>query len=266
LGVSPETLEAVKNLPDGVKNRIVAIELKDLCEGTVCKVGASIVDGMVNPESFDQFALEYAGGAAAAKVIDAGVDAYQAGKAVKNVLEELPPLPDGYHYKNVNGEDIVSRNPGQAESLPQLRLENGKLVEVEPASVSYHRQSELDVGNTLPEGTLAQQAFKDGVPVPHNTQGSVRPDFCDAGRCDWSVEVKNYDLSRPSGQRDLVDNVSTQAVERHKHLPSGMEQQVVIDVRGQNITVQQQNEIRKGVVDKSEGAIDINSIRFLDDE
>jgi hypothetical protein len=147
LGVSPETLEAVKNLPDAVKNRIVAIELKDLCEGTACKIAASIVDGMVNPESFDQFALEYAGGAAVGKVIDVGVDAYLAGKAGSKAVDGSKGVPSTKDQlevgqvetyqdsKRITGDGSIHRDHQPSKAALIRRAEEIKGEPLTPAEI-----------------------------------------------------------------------------------------------------------------------------------
>jgi filamentous hemagglutinin len=48
----------------------------------------------------------------------------------------------------------------------------------------------------------------------------------------------------------------------YQNLPAGMEQQIIIDVRGQVITPDQENAIIQGIVQKSNGAIGPTSIQF----
>ncbi|AXU96749.1 hypothetical protein CI789_16915 [Erwinia persicina] len=121
-----------------------------------------------------------------------------------------------------------------------------------------HRQSEIDVGKDLGDGWREQVSFKDGKEVPYGTKGGVRPDWCQGNIC--SVEVKNYNIT--TNKNGLINNVVKQAVERQKNLPAGMQQQVVIDVRGQSVTAVERMKIVKGIVDKSNGAITSSSIRF----
>jgi len=72
--------------------------------------------------------------------------------------------------------------------------------------------------------------------------------------------VKNYNIEK--NQSGLISNVSKQAIQRAENLPQGMQQQVVIDVRGQMITVDQERNIIKGIVQKSNGAIKPEAIEF----
>lgn len=60
----------------------------------------------------------------------------------------------------------------------------------------------------------------------------------------------------------MINNVAQQAVERQKNLPEGMQQQLVIDIRGQSVTAVDRMKIVKGIVEKSNGSIVPSSIRF----
>ena len=121
------------------------------------------------------------------------------------------------------------------------------------------RQSEIDVGNDLGSGYSDQVSYLNGEQVPTGTLGSVRPDWV-ADDGSMSIEVKNYNLS--TNQNGLINNVSQQALQRAENLPAGMEQQIVIDTRGQVITPDQENAIIQGIVQKSNGVIDPTSILF----
>ncbi|EQB4817914.1 hemagglutinin repeat-containing protein [Citrobacter amalonaticus] len=121
-----------------------------------------------------------------------------------------------------------------------------------------HKQSEKDVGKDLGAGWKEQVSYKDGKEVPYGTKGSTRPDWCNGSTC--SIEVKNYNVA--TNQSGLINNVAKQAIERQANLPSGMKQEIVIDIRGQTITPIQRIKIVQGIVDKSNGAVDKSSIRF----
>lgn len=138
------------------------------------------------------------------------------------------------------------------------KLINKASDEIATASRPSHRQSEIDVGKDLGDGWREQVSFKDGKEVPYGTKGGVRPDWCQGNVC--SVEVKNYNIT--TNKNGLINNVAKQAVERQKNLPAGMQQQVVIDIRGQSVTAAERMKIVKGIVDKSNGAITPSSIRF----
>lgn len=121
------------------------------------------------------------------------------------------------------------------------------------------RQSEIDVGNDLGAGYSSQVSYLDGEQVPPGTAGSVRPDWV-ADDESVSVEVKNYNLT--TNQSGLINNVAQQALQRADNLPAGMEQQVIIDARGQVTTPEQENAIIQGIVQKSNGVISPTSIVF----
>ncbi|WP_233445773.1 VENN motif pre-toxin domain-containing protein [Providencia stuartii] len=120
------------------------------------------------------------------------------------------------------------------------------------------RDSEKDVGKDLGEGWREQVSFKDGKEVPYGTKGSVRPDWCQGTVC--SVEVKNYTIATNS--KGLISNVSKQAIERQQHLPEGMKQEVIIDIRGQKVSDSEKRAVVVGIVQKSNGAIKPTDIQF----
>lgn len=138
------------------------------------------------------------------------------------------------------------------------KLINKASNEIETVTRPSHRQSELDVGKDLGSGAREQVSYKDGHEVSYGTTGSTRPDWCVGTTC--SVEVKNYNIA--TNQNGLINNVSKQAIERQKHLPGGMEQTVIIDIRGQKVTAQQQADITKAIIEKSNGVLSPSSIRF----
>jgi len=122
------------------------------------------------------------------------------------------------------------------------------------------RQSELDVGASLGSSAKPQVSYINGKEVPYGTKGSVRPDFVSTNGA-ASFEVKNYNVA--TNQSGLIKNVSQQAIQRQANLPPGMKQQVVIDIRGQAVTAAQERVIVQGIVQKSNGIIDPNYIRFM---
>lgn len=61
----------------------------------------------------------------------------------------------------------------------------------------------------------------------------------------------------------MINNVASQAIQRQKHLPAGMEQQIVIDVRGQKLTPMLVDKIRQGIVQKTNGIIKSKYIKFI---
>ncbi len=181
--------------------------------------------------------------------------AYASGVEAGKLLFEFGGYAVGIGGLAKSGVRVASR---QIEKFAGPGKSLAEIDEVIPASRPDHRQSEVDIGKDLGDGWREQVSFKDGQEVAYGTKGSVRPDWCYGNVC--SIEVKNYNIA--TNKNGLINNVVTQAIERKKNLPSGMRQEVVIDVRGQVVTAKQQAEIRRGIVEKSNGAISISSVRF----
>ncbi|GAB2888790.1 hypothetical protein GCM10027202_16610 [Microvirgula curvata] len=60
----------------------------------------------------------------------------------------------------------------------------------------------------------------------------------------------------------LIRNVSKQIRQRAENLPQGMLQRVVIDVRGQKVTVEQERDIVNGIVRRANEIIKADAISF----
>lgn len=182
-------------------------------------------------------------GDAAGKVIKRAKELYHQGevKAAADLVEGLAKSPAVSGVKGIGAggaADNVASSGGSARPTP--------------------KQSEIDVGTELGSGARPQVSYKNGQEVPYGTAGSVRPDWCIGSVC--SVEVKNYKIA--TNQQGLINNVSKQALQRAENLPQGMQQQVVIDIRGQVVTDAQKNAVIKGIVQRSKGAITPTDIRF----
>ncbi|XZW25632.1 two-partner secretion domain-containing protein [Acinetobacter baumannii] len=153
------------------------------------------------------------------------------------------------------GVDLkAAKNVDALKADREIITQNVSILEKRPT----HRASEIDVGKQLGNTALPQVSYKGGQIVPYGTPGSVRPDFSIGNTV--GVEVKNYNIANNSS--GLISNVSKQVITRAEHLPKGMQQQVVIDIRGQNVTEQQRMAIRSGIISKSNGLISVGSIRF----
>jgi HAMP domain-containing protein len=174
----------------------------------------------------------------------------------------LPPKPEFLE------KELEEARAKAANQLRNLEQAEGKLAEVESEiakqtppdpSRPSPRQSEVDVGKDLGYKFEEQQSYLNRKPVPYATEGSVRPDWV-AKDGSISVEVKNYNIADNSD--GLIDNVSKQAIYRTEHLPVGMRQRVVIDIRGQVVSLDQEQAIIKGIVRKSKGAFGPGDIVF----
>lgn len=137
------------------------------------------------------------------------------------------------------------------------QVNNGKIEEVKGAEVPSKRptwrQSEIDAELEY-KGYDAQKSFINGEEVPYGTKGSTRPELYKPGH---SIEVKNYNVQSSSGQNNLVNNVSKQIKDRVAHLPSGTEQTILIDVRGQNVSNEVLKQIRSRILEKSGTNVEI---------
>lgn len=94
------------------------------------------------------------------------------------------------------------------------------------------------------------------------TAGSIRPDGVSADRRSASFEVKNYNIITNSD--GLVDSVVQQVVERSRHLPPGMRQNIKIDIRGQSVPAEQLDDIARKIIEKSNGLLRSEHIRFVE--
>nr|WP_276538254.1 filamentous hemagglutinin N-terminal domain-containing protein [Burkholderia multivorans] len=149
-------------------------------------------------------------------------------------------------------------SPGAAGSPSNATLSSGSSDSTTTTRPGW-RQSENDVGSDLGSSARPQVSYKNGVEVPNGTPGSVRPDFT-ATDGTASFEVKNYNIA--TNMNGLINNVSQQAIQRADNLPSGMQQQIIIDTRGQTVTDAQMSAIVRGIVQKSNGIISAGAIQF----
>ena len=89
---------------------------------------------------------------------------------------------------------------------------------------------------------------------------SKRPDSTSKDRRSASFETKNYDINaNPDG---LVRKVVEQVTGRAQHLPSGMQQKINIDVRGQQVSQEQLDNVAKRIIERSNGLLKLENIKF----
>jgi filamentous hemagglutinin len=135
-----------------------------------------------------------------------------------------------------------------------------------PSSQERGAEFEEHVGEDLGDDVEAQVPFLDGERVEGGGRpaGSSVPDYCDiAGNC--FIEVKSFDLSTPAKITSLISSITRQARQRLGNLPEGARQQVLIDVRGQNVSDATRNNIVDRIVRNSNGAIKREDIDFVDE-
>lgn len=153
------------------------------------------------------------------------------------------------------GVDLkAAKNVDALKADREIITQNVLILEKRPT----HKASEIDVGKQLGTTALPQVSYKGGQVVPYGTPGSVRPDFSIGNTV--GVEVKNYNIANNSS--GLISNVSKQVITRAEQLPKGMQQQIIIDIRGQTVTDKQKSAIVSGVVAKTNGLISSSAIRF----
>ncbi len=254
-------------LPDAVRGEVVAfLSPENLRNMIVFFVAIAAVQAVPGGDAVADAALlalawyyyGWAGVVAAYQLIDAVITVARAKSeadlqgAAKEFATALVALGTVFLLKKI-GERVKEGGgkepPKQAESKPPVTKR------------PTWRASELDVGKDLGPDIRSQVSYLNGEEVPYGTPGSVRPDFVTNG-ADASFEVKNYDVANSS--KNLINTVSQQAIQRQANLPAGMEQNVIIDIRGQVVTDMQKNAIIKGIVTNSNGAIDPTSIIFKD--
>ena len=161
------------------------------------------------------------------------------------------------------------RKPGKGHNNPPGPVEDDKpppsgppVPPFPPGQRPSWRQSERDDAREREPDFTPQVSFKDGKEVGHGTVGSVRPDGVSADRRSASFEVKNYDIN--ANADGLVSTVSRQVLERARHLPADMQQNINIDARGQNVSAAQLDGIRKRIVNSSNGMLKNEHVTFME--
>ena len=122
------------------------------------------------------------------------------------------------------------------------------------------RQSELDDAADLQPNFEPQIAFKNGQEVSSSTPGSKRPDGVSKDRRSASFETKNYNVNAHADR--LVRNVIEQVLDRAQHLPPGMQQNIRVDVRGQQVSEEQLNDVARRIAEGSQGLLRREHIKF----
>ncbi|OCG38913.1 VENN motif pre-toxin domain-containing protein, partial [Gilliamella sp. Bif1-4] len=270
--------QQIKHLLDGTSNSPEANQLRAIYEGYV----QSYKSFGYNDEEARQMAGRTIGTMMIANGITGTITLPKINKIFgsgKLLAGKEPTLPNGYTSQGANvvgpkggvythtGKFDAAGNPIYTNNGAYYTFENGAKTKVPSPNTGkttngrpHSSTSEKDVGASLPPDYRGQVSYKDGVEVPHGTKGSVRPDFCNGTTC--SIEVKNYDIGKYAD--NLINNISKQALERQKHLPNGMRQEVIIDVRGQNIPPSTRKKITEGIENRSQGIIKEKQIRFKD--
>ena len=169
----------------------------------------------------------------------------------------------------INGDKYYENNDSK------YVIKNDKLVKIEATQVAekfptgdekYYGRSEIDilneVNNTISnteDKYKSQKSYYNRKEVPYGTKDSVRPE----GRSDGlnrTIEVKNYDIDKNSSS--MISKIVEQAKERDIHLPEGNTQEVYIDIRNQNVSLEKQEFIKNKIEKDSNGIIKKENIHF----
>ena len=161
------------------------------------------------------------------------------------------------------------RKPGKGHNNPPGPVEDDKhppsgppLPPFPPGQRPGWRQSELDDARDREPDFTPQVSFKDGKEVSSGTADSVRPDGVSKDRRSASFEMKNYDINTNADK--LVSKVVEQVHERARHLPPGMQQHITIDARGQTVSGEQRADVKRRIIEKSNGLLKDEHITFME--
>jgi RHS repeat-associated protein len=147
------------------------------------------------------------------------------------------------------GKNSVTTPKAQQKSVTEqeVQTQEAKPASQQKAATNVQRPTPRQSENELtPDNVDQQVAFKNGKPVATNKKGSVRPDGYDVNS-KISYEIKNYDVRTDKGINSLVNNVVKQVRQRLSNLPMGSKQNVIIDVRGQDVNQATLNTIRNRI-------------------
>ena len=123
------------------------------------------------------------------------------------------------------------------------------------------RQTEQDIGKMLGKDVRYQVKYNRGVETKVNIADTVIPDIVYKGKV--AIEAKNWNIAKNSS--GMIREIVRQVKERVIHLPKGMKQEVYIDIRGQKVTEATFNKMRQKIVERCNGALNKNDIKWIGD-
>lgn len=253
---------AGKNLVNGLSDLAEMVAQGSSYSAAGDMYSSAAMVSIVNPELGEQMLDQAAAQMDAAGQIDIPSfeltnRAQQGGATIGTVVE----VATGVGGLIKGGLKLATKADEVVEIVLRQQDEAGQLADNLPTERPSWRQSELDVGEPLEaQGYRPQVSFKDGEEVPYGTKGSTRPEYYREG---ISVEVKNYSVETAQGRSNLVRNVTNQAKHRAENLPPNTVQEVNIDVRGQNISRADLNQLIDSIVEKSDGILNPSDINIL---
>ena len=198
----------------------------------------------------------------------AAIGAVIIGKAISDTIarQGAAGVSGGSQMARPPGKD-----PGPGDNGPPERVEHDKPPQPGPPMPPFlpeprpgWQQSELDVAKAERPDFVPQVSFKNGREVSWGTRGSVRPDGVSADMRSASFEVKNHNININTNANGLVNKVVRQVHERARHLPRGMQQNIRIDVRGQNVSSGRLDDVARRIVEKSNGLLSREHIQFME--
>ena len=124
------------------------------------------------------------------------------------------------------------------------------------------QQTEFDVGKKYEPGTVPQQSFKSGKKVRYGLKGSIRVDQYHPRR-KIAIEAKNQNLQTARGRSNFVYKATKQIKRQRLELPKNVRPLFEIDTRGQKVSKQDINNIKRKIVERSDGIIRQEDINIL---
>lgn len=190
-----------------------------------------------------------------------GVDSVQNDVYDDSNLRDGMPYEENTALQNLSdqGVDAFSdhENGTVIDGAALQQFQNASSEEIYKGGASVPRptwrQSELDAVADFPE-YKAQKSFLNGKEVPYGTKGSVRPDYYKSG---FSVDIKNYNVESTNSRSNLARNIETQYSQRIENLPDGTKQAVLIDVRGQNVSISALLVLYNDIIQRTNNGVEV---------
>lgn len=167
-------------------------------------------------------------------VISGGLTAITTGDLKASVKKAALDSSEAFKW----GAIVGSVSGGTSRWLEQLDAKKQLTSAIKATSgIPTYQQSEIDAvayySKLGYQNIKTQVSFLNGSEVSTKITGSTRPDILA-----WlygklkAIEVKNYDLVKPSNLRAMITELRRQFSNRAAHLPEGTEQRLALDVRG----------------------------------
>jgi hypothetical protein len=167
-------------------------------------------------------------------VISGGLTAITTGDLKASIKQATLDSSEAFKW----GAIVGSVSGGTGKWLEQLDAKKQLTSAIKATGgIPTYQQSEIDAvayySKLGYQNMKTQVSFLNGSEVSTKVTGSTRPDILA-----WfngklkAIEVKNYDLVKPSNLRAMITELRRQFSNRAAHLPEGTEQRLALDVRG----------------------------------